>query len=137
MYRLSALVHRSIRDHAKRALPAEACGYLGGADYSAATVAYPMNNIDESSEHFAFDPVEQFSVLKQARNAGLVLNAVYHSHPTTPARMSEEDLRLLKDPAMAYLIYSVDDDELAVFKLDEEREMRRVDLTIYVLEEAE
>ncbi len=32
---------------------------------------------------------------------------VYHSHPESPARLSEEDLRLLNDPLMVYVIVSL------------------------------
>jgi proteasome lid subunit RPN8/RPN11 len=31
----------------------------------------------------------------------------YHSHPETPARPSEEDLKLFVDPSAAYLIVSL------------------------------
>jgi proteasome lid subunit RPN8/RPN11 len=63
--------------------------------------------VDNSPEHFSFDPKEQFAVVKEARNNGLTLMGVYHSHPESPARLSEEDLRLLNDPNMVYFIVSL------------------------------
>ena len=33
---------------------------------------------------------------------------MYHSHPESPARLSHEDLRLLQDPNMVYLIISLE-----------------------------
>ena len=36
--------------------------------------------------------------------------AVYHSHPSSPARMSEEDLRLLIDPSFSSVIISLKDE---------------------------
>ena len=57
------------------------------------------------------DPKEQFATLKQARSLGQELKVVYHSHPETPARLSEEDLRLLQDPNMIYLIISCEKEE--------------------------
>lgn len=92
--------------HAKAALPNEACGYLAGVD-SKIEAFYPMTNLDDKPDHFSFDPKEQFAAVKQARNAGLKLLSVYHSHPETPARLSEEDVRLLNDPNTIYTIVSL------------------------------
>lgn len=92
--------------HSQEAAPIESCGYLAGKD-GFITHFFPMKNVDESPEHFSFDPKEQFSVLKQARNEGITLMSVYHSHPESPARLSEEDLRLLNDPNMIYIIVSL------------------------------
>lgn len=86
-------------------LPNEGCGYLAGSDGCVDTI-YPLENIDHSPEHFSFRPEDQFSVLKSARSAGKQLQVVYHSHPETPPRLSEEDLRLLNDPSMVYIIVS-------------------------------
>ena len=33
--------------------------------------------------------------------------AIYHSHPETPARPSEEDIRLALTPGVSYLIVSL------------------------------
>ena len=68
-----------------------------------------MTNTDNKPDHFAMDPKEQFAAMKDARTKGLGLSVVYHSHPETPARPSEEDLRLLVDPEMIYVIISMMD----------------------------
>lgn len=91
---------------ARAEAPLEACGYLGGKD-GVVSVRYPLYNIDQSSEHFSFDPKDQFKVVKEARAAGLDLIAVYHSHPETPARPSEEDIKLAFDPNISYVIASL------------------------------
>jgi [CysO sulfur-carrier protein]-S-L-cysteine hydrolase len=92
--------------HAKALNPVESCGYLAGQNGQVTTL-YKMTNVDNSPEHFSFDPKEQFAVIKDARNAGLTVMGVYHSHPESPARLSEEDLRLLNDPNMVYVIVSL------------------------------
>lgn len=91
---------------AKTASPIEACGYLAGVGAQVRELI-PMQNADHSPEHFSFDPAEQFQAVKKARSKGLRLIAVYHSHPATPARMSEEDIRLANDPEMVFVIVSL------------------------------
>jgi proteasome lid subunit RPN8/RPN11 len=68
---------------------------------------YPLTNIDASPEHFSLDPAEQFAAIKDMRARGLVALGNFHSHPSTPARPSAEDLRLAHDPTASYLILSL------------------------------
>jgi len=99
--------------HAKREAPIEACGYLAGTDHRI-TAVYELKNIDGREDHFSFDPQEQFAVHKMARQAGLKLIGVYHSHPVTPARPSEEDIKLAYDQASLYVIVSLLENKPAV-----------------------
>jgi len=92
--------------HAQRDFPLEACGILGGAN-GAVTEQYPMANIDQSNEHFTLEPKEQFAVIKDLRGKGIEMLAIYHSHPETPARPSEEDIRLALTPNVSYVIVSL------------------------------
>jgi proteasome lid subunit RPN8/RPN11 len=48
------------------------------------------------------------------RAAGLQLRAIYHSHPATAARPSEEDIRLAYDPGVSYVIVSLAEENPAV-----------------------
>lgn len=92
--------------HAQKVNPIEACGYLAG-NGDTITQSYEIRNIDNSEEHFSFEPAEQFSAVRKARNAGLEILASYHSHPKSPARPSEEDIRMAYDPDILYLIISL------------------------------
>ena len=92
--------------HAYEAAPVECCGYLAGTE-GVITQHYPLTNIDQSPEHFSFDPKEQFAAVKQARSAQLEMLAVYHSHPASPARPSQEDINLAYDPQLSYVIVSL------------------------------
>jgi proteasome lid subunit RPN8/RPN11 len=104
------IIPRDILEHiffqAAQEAPIEACGYLAGADRRVIR-HYPMTNIDQSEEHFSFDPKEQFAAYKAARKDGLQIIGVYHSHPATPARPSAEDIRLAYDPEVVYVIISL------------------------------
>ena len=91
--------------------PNETCGYLLGTDNgdseAEVTENYWMENIDHSPEHFSFSPREQFAALKYARQNGLKILANWHSHPASPSRPSQEDLRLANDPTIRYAILSL------------------------------
>ena len=101
---------------AEKDAPDESCGYLLGT-ISPSTVGeqgealvtenYWMENIDHSSEHFSFAPKDQFAALRYAREKGLKILANWHSHPASPSRPSQEDLRLANDPTIRYAILSL------------------------------
>ena len=99
--------YQSILSQALKDAPIESCGYLLGTDKETATENYPMTNVDHSDEHFSFDPKEQFAVLKYARQKGLKIVGNWHSHPASPSRPSQEDLRLAFDPSILYFILSL------------------------------
>ena len=104
--------------HAKKEAPLEACGYLAAKNGMIAAL-YALTNIDKSGEHFSFDPKEQFAALRDARTKGLEICAVYHSHPASPARPSEEDIKLAHDPQMLYVIVSLaqEREEVKAFRI--------------------
>ena len=122
-------------EHSKSLAPIEACGYLAGKD-QAVTKRFEMTNIDNSPEHFTFDPKEQFQAVKQARQDGLELNCVYHSHPASPARLSQEDIRLFNDPKMIYIIVSLHDglEDVKAFMVnkpdDQTVEIKKVEIEV-------
>jgi len=92
--------------HAQKDFPLEACGILGGVD-GVVSEHYPMANTDKSNEHFTMEPKEQFAVVKDLRGKELAMLAIYSSHPETPARPSEEDIRLALTPGVSYVIVSL------------------------------
>lgn len=94
--------------HAQEGFPLEVCGILGGTDESVSAI-YRMTNTDASNEHFMMDPKEQFAVVKDLRSKGLSMLAIYHSHPESPARPSEEDIKLALTPGVSHVIISLAD----------------------------
>ncbi len=113
MFKIPETLKQQLITQSQRELPNEACGYLAGTEQVALEVI-PMTNADASPEHFSFLPEEQFRAVKTARTKGLQLNAVYHSHPASPARLSAEDLRLANDPKVVYIIISLAESEPVV-----------------------
>ena len=108
-------IHDDLVAHAREGFPLEVCGILGGTADSV-SVIYRMTNTDASNEHFMMDPKEQFAVVKDLRAKGLAMQAIYHSHPETPARPSEEDISLALTPDVSYIIISLADSALPVVK---------------------
>ncbi len=95
---------------ARQDAPNETCGYLlgtSGEEGDVITENYWMENIDHSPELFSFAPKDQFAALKYARSKGLKILANWHSHPASPSRPSQEDLRLANDPNIRYAILSL------------------------------
>lgn len=100
---------------AEKAVPNEACGLLAGRDRNV-TKFYPMTNVEASPEHFSMKPEEQFAAVKDMRRMELQLRAIWHSHPSTPPRMSAEDLRLAFTPDVAYVILSLAPDTIPQYR---------------------
>ncbi|MDZ7640686.1 MAG: M67 family metallopeptidase [Desulfurivibrio sp.] len=104
--RIEERVLNGLLAHGRREEPNEACGYLAAKD-GLICRHFELTNIDAAPDHYSMDPAEQFATMRQVREAGLELAAVYHSHPETPARPSVEDLRLAYDPNTIYVIVSL------------------------------
>ena len=106
MIQIPKKIIEDIFEHARKDAPIEACGYFTGKD-GIIMKRYPMRNVDASPEHFTLDPKEQFQVIKQARAEGQAVLSVYHTHPASPSRPSEEDIRLAFYPSISYVIASI------------------------------
>lgn len=116
MLRINRKIIEDILFQGRESLPNEACGYLAGLGNEIMD-RIPMTNADKSPEHFTFYPKEQFQALNYSRKKGLKLISVYHTHPKTPARPSEEDIKLAYDPGINYLIVSLLNNEVKCFKI--------------------
>jgi len=108
--KISKGILEMIYEQAEEEAPLEACGYLAGKE-GVITSHYKMTNVDKSETHFSLDPKEQFQVAKSVRANGSDLIAVYHSHPASPARPSEEDIRLAHDSSIIYVIVSLENED--------------------------
>jgi proteasome lid subunit RPN8/RPN11 len=115
MIQIPHAIHNDMIAHAQEGFPLEVCGILGGTG-DVVSANYRMTNSDASNEHFMMEPREQFTVIKELRAKGLSMLAIYHSHPETPARPSEEDIKLALTPDVSYLIISLADAAAPVIK---------------------
>ena len=105
---------------AEKAVPAEACGYLAGRN-GLTEKLYEMTNADNSPTHFTMVPEEQFAATKEMRAEDIQMLAVYHSHPTSPASPSREDIKLAAMPGATYVILSLEQEKpyAKAFKIEQ------------------
>lgn len=100
----------------------EVCGLVGQS--TASSHCYPISNTAEDpSREFLLDAAEQIEAMRQMRERGEQLYAIYHSHPDSPAYPSPTDQRLAAYPGVLYLIISLDITgvlQMRGFQLDQE-----------------
>jgi proteasome lid subunit RPN8/RPN11 len=80
---------------ARAELPNECCGLLAGrieGDAIHVVERYPLVNVEGSSKRYRAERDELFQVHRSARQNGLEVVAVYHSHPTSTPVPSQTDL---------------------------------------------
>lgn len=110
MIRITEEDYQKMIAHATAQLPNEACGLIAGeitGEEKQIKKVYLLTNIDQSKEHFSLDAKEQLAAIKDMRSQGIVPLGNWHSHPETPSRPSEEDIRLAYDKNASYLILSL------------------------------
>lgn len=112
--RLNKDLYNELTAYAREHLPEEACGLIAGTDEEGQREIkkiYYLENIDHSTDHFTLDPKDQMAAIKDMRALGLKPLGNWHSHPVSPSRPSDEDIRLAFDSKASYLILSLMTDE--------------------------
>ena len=85
----------------------EVCGLIGGRE-GQAQHCYPIDNTAlDQARRYQMDPREQIEAMRQMRDSGEELIAIYHSHPHAPALPSEIDLAEAEYTEVVYLIVSL------------------------------
>ena len=109
--RIEANAYDEIASYARKQLPEEACGLIAGTEDEAGNrlveKVYFLENIDHAIDHFTLDPREQMDAIKDMRKQGLKPLGNWHSHPESPSRPSEEDIKLAYDSKASYFILSL------------------------------
>ncbi|MBQ8139511.1 MAG: M67 family metallopeptidase [Lachnospiraceae bacterium] len=108
--RIDYHLYDEIVEYAREHLPEEACGLIAGSeDENGKKVekVYYLTNVDHAEDHFTMDPKEQLEAVKDMRANGYKPLGNWHSHPESPSRPSEEDIRLSYDKNASYFILSL------------------------------
>ena len=133
--RLDYHLYDELVEYAKKHLPEEACGLIAGTeDESGRQIKkiYYLENIDHATDHFTLDPRDQMMAIKDMRTLGFKPLGNWHSHPESPSRPSEEDIRLAYDSKASYMILSLmaDNPVFNSFHI-EEGQVTKEDLRIF------
>ena len=97
-------------EHARKSYPNEGCGLLAGQQTAERFI--PMTNVSASAaRQYEIDPAELIHALRDLRDSGEQLIAVYHSHPHGPAEPSQTDIDRAYYPEAAHLIVSLAEPE--------------------------
>ncbi len=121
-----------ILTHAQHSPETEVCGLISAKNGVPGAV-YPIANVSDAPQQlFAMEPAAQIEAMRQMREAGEELFAIYHSHPHAPAQPSARDLEEAAYPQALYLIVSLDTKgvlEMQGFRLHD-GQVDRVDLEV-------
>ena len=111
---LAADVLEQVVRHAQSHAPKESCGLIAGRAVGERLI--PIRNLLDSTTAFEMEPAELIRSLRQLRESGDQLLAIYHSHPSGPAHPSAEDVRRAYYPEAAHIIVSLETPETPVVR---------------------
>jgi len=104
---LSRTLALQLLEQAQRQESLEVCGLIGSQDELSPSI-YPISNIaDDPATRFLLDPAEQVAAMRQMRNKGETLFAIYHSHPTSDTHPSARDIAETEYRDPLYLIIAL------------------------------
>jgi proteasome lid subunit RPN8/RPN11 len=129
-----------IRQHGTDAYPEEGCGFLLGTvtddgENRVAAIRRAENRQNERrTRRYQLTPDDYRAADEAAREQGLDVVGVYHSHPDHPARPSDTDLEEATFPGYTYVIVAVHDgtpEELTAWTLAPDRsQFHREDVSV-------
>lgn len=112
---------------------AEICGLIGARDGTPCS-CYPVRNASTTpAARFHLDAQEQIEAMRQMREHGEALFAIFHSHPAAPAEPSPADLEEAAYPEALYLIISLNTKgvlEMRGFRLADDKTFGEVELLL-------
>lgn len=120
--------------HAQSTPDVEVCGFISAIN-GAAEKSYPIKNISNLPEnHFLMDPEQQLKTTNQIKDSETEeLFAIYHSHPTSEARPSLQDVEQAPFEELYYLIISLNTKgvlEMRCFHLSHDENILEARLTM-------
>lgn len=89
--------------HCREGYPDEACGLLAGLGKEVSQL-YRMTNADPSPVSYLMDADEQCAAMRDMRERGVAMLAIFHSHPASPAYPSGKDVDLAFYDDCVYII---------------------------------
>jgi proteasome lid subunit RPN8/RPN11 len=119
--------------HAREEWPRECCGVVAAENGRATRVYRAENAAKQPNLGYLIEGIDLYRVWSEIEDRGWALEAIYHSHPKSPARPSQTDINLADQwPDATYLIVSLEDDEnpdLRAFRIADGR-YEELELTV-------
>lgn len=109
MWTIPRTLVNQILGHAQRCFPEECVGILSGQGRTMLGW-HPLTNRWHDGTRFSADAAELIPLLRQLREEGRALVAIYHSHPQTSAVPSPTDIQQANHPDALHLIVSLQTD---------------------------
>ena len=111
----------------------EVCGLVGAVDGNP-TSCYPITNAAATPQlRFQLDPAGQIDAMRQIRERGEALFAIFHSHPTAPAEPSPVDLAEAAYLDALYLVISLNTKgvlEMRGFRIRQDKSVQEIKLLL-------
>ncbi len=85
-------MYSAMRSWVRINAPEEACGILAADETGMVRRHLPVENALHSLTRYRMDPQSQFQAMMQIDRAGLLMLAIYHSHPHGPSFPSNTDI---------------------------------------------
>ncbi len=122
MLKLTTEQFEQIVAHGKSGKPLEICGLLVGkksGEASEVLEVHAVDSLDKSEKTYTLDSLQYLKIDRAARNSGLEIVGIYHTHPATEPYPSPTDMERahwpetddLLFPGFSYLIVSLRDVE--------------------------
>jgi proteasome lid subunit RPN8/RPN11 len=118
---------KEIIAHCQEIYPYEACGILAGKNNVVEKI-FKMTNIEKSSVSYLMDSGEQFIAMKEMREMGLAMVAIYHSHPVSSAYPSAKDISLAFYTDTFYVIVSLVSGEAVIKAFEIKDGVREIEI---------
>ena len=127
-----ALVNQMLH-HAQSSPQLEVCGLVGAMD-GKPTSCYPVANAAAKPQlRFQLDPAGQIDAMRQIRERGEALFAIFHSHPAAPAEPSPVDLAEAAYLDALYLVISLNTKgvlEMRGFRIRQDKSVQEIKLLL-------
>ncbi len=103
---LTRPLYEQMLSHARETAPMEAVGLLGGHPSGRVMIVLPLANLAGPGKFLA-DPLAQFQAERALQKEGLIIVAIYHSHPGGGSELSDVDRSLSFNRPVAHVVIAV------------------------------
>ncbi len=100
--------------HARQDAPNECCGIIASRDGEAVKVYRAVNAAGTPRFGYEIDGSDLYRIYTDTEDQGLVIGAIYHSHPRSEPVPSQADINLARWPDSLYVIIGLEKGELDV-----------------------